>query len=201
MQTRLLIFTFLLCTCVTGRTQKNLNLTIILDKHIDAKKIECSYYDGINDFPVLIADTFINGTLKLEGKFYSSFSSLHIEYRPTSTISYVNDFFVNNLPSEIIIKYNPDNENKVLEYNKIQNATPIYDTSANEMFKKLTTYRKKEIEEVSQLWEKHGNEISRNDSLSLLNQKLVKSLNIRTISFLKDYSENYFSFWYFRPGS
>jgi hypothetical protein len=196
--TKALIFGIFLAISTYSISQKKLDLTISLDKEIDASKIECSYYDGKNDYPVLIADTFINGTLKLKNVFYSDFASFHIDYRINNSTSFYNDFFVNEHPAKIHFNFNANNPNNKLEYKEALSATPIFDTAANEMFKKLTNYRLKEAEELSQLWEKHGGEIKSNDSIALLNQKLFKSLNIRTVSFIKDHSSNYFSFWYFR---
>jgi thiol-disulfide isomerase/thioredoxin len=196
MQKKVIIFILLLFTFQRGNTQKITSLTVILDETIDPKKTYCSYYDGKNT--ILITDTFTNRVLTIKNKFYSSFISFHIEYKTSSSTSYVNDFFVDNKPSKIIFHFSPNDQDNILKYKKIVNATPIYDTSTNKLFKKLVLYRKKEAKEVSDLWEKHGSEINSTDSFSLLNQKLFKSLNIRTLSFLKNYSQNYFSFWYFR---
>jgi len=196
MQKNLLIIIILLSSYQSAFTQKKFDLTIELDKTIDSKKISCSYYNGKNN--IFISDTFTNRVLNLKDKFYSSFVSFHIEYKKNDSASYVNDFFVNEKLARITFQFKPDEQDKVLKYSNIANAVAIYDTNANKIFKQLVRYRRKEALAVSDLWEKHANEIFANDSLLSLNKKLFKALNIRTISFLKNYSQNYFAFWYFR---
>ncbi len=177
-------------------SQKKFDLTILLDRSIDSKKISCSYFDGKKDF--LVTDTFINNTLKLKGTFYSKYVSVHIQYVKSNLASYSNDFFVSERPAKISFHFNENAKDNLLVYGTIINATPCYDTNYNKIFKELVKYRKKEAQAVSDLWEKHGNEINNNDSLMGLNKKLFILLNNRTLSFLKNHSQNYFSFWYFR---
>lgn len=180
--------------CIFG--QKYFTLTIELEKHLDPKKVTCSYYNGQKN--ILVVDTFVNNILKVRDRFYVSFISFHIEYNESSLITYTNDFFISEKPAKINSLFKPDDKNGLLRYRSIYNAIPIYDTSANKLFRQLTKYRLKEAQSVSELWQKYGSEINNNDSLSLLNRQLFKKLNIKTIAFLKRYSQNYFAFWYFR---
>lgn len=186
----------ILVSCNKLFSQKRFDLTIVLNDNIDPKNITCRYYNGETD--ILIKDTFVNKTLVLKENFYSSFVSFHFEYRLSSTNYYTNDFFVNEKPAKIVLQLKSKEQNGWLGYKSIFNALPIYDTSANKIFKQLVHYRRKEALAVSDFWQKHGGELGENDSLAHLNRKLFKSLNIRTISFLKNYPKNYFSFWYFR---
>jgi len=196
MQKKTLFFILLFFSCIHGFTQKITNLTIILDKSINPNNLSCTYYDGKNN--LIVSDTFINSSLRLRAKFYSDFASFHVTYRLSNSISYVNDFFINDRASKIILYIDPNEKYDILRYRGLISAIPIYDTTGNKFFKEMVRYRKKEARAVSELWEKHGNDIMLNDSLSLLNQKLFKSLNIQTLSFLKRHPKNYFAFWYFR---
>lgn len=84
-----------------------------------------------------------------------------------------------------------------LKYNKLENALPVFDTNSNQLFKKLLSYRKKEAQTLDNFINKNGNTYFTNDSLKLLFAKMYKVYNNKAISFLKENSENYFSFWYF----
>src|SRR5690348_3288872 len=103
-------------------SQKKFDLTILLDRSIDSKKISCSYFDGKKDF--LVTDTFINNTLKLKGTFYSKYVSVHIQYVKSNLASYSNDFFVSERPAKISFHFNENAKDNLLVYGTIINATP-----------------------------------------------------------------------------
>ncbi len=191
-----LFIIILILACKNLFSQKRFDLTIVLNDSIDSRNITCQYYNGLTD--IFVKDTFENNTLILKDKFFSDFISVHIEYRVSNSVYYTNDFFINEKPAKITFHFKHSDHENILKYHTIINATPIYDTSANKIFKQLVRYRRKEAETVSDFWQRNGNEIQTNDSLIRLNRNLFKSLNNRTILFLKTYSQNYFSFWYYR---
>ena len=177
-------------------SQRQINLTIRLNKNIDAAKISCSYYNGKKD--IIVTDKFINNILFLKGNLFSEYASFHIEYKKANDVVLVNDFFINEKPAKIEFSDNNEFTEKVLKYSVIINALPIYDTMTNYFFKQLSNFRKNEAKAVSDFLEKNGAEINTNDSLSRLSSNLFKTLNNRTISFFRSDNQNYFSFWYFR---
>jgi thiol-disulfide isomerase/thioredoxin len=176
--------------------KKEFDLTLKLDDSIDAKNISCRYYNGRDE--VFINDTFINNSLRLTGRFFSRYVSFHIEYRINNGASFTNEFFIDNTPAKIDLKFQQNEPNNKLRYNTIVNAIPIYDTSKNQFFKELAFYRAIESEAVSDFWQKNAAEIFRNDSIFGISKTLFKKLNNSTISFLRKHPHDYLSFWYFR---
>ncbi|HEV7781845.1 MAG TPA: TlpA disulfide reductase family protein, partial [Chitinophagaceae bacterium] len=193
---KIILFIVLLTGSAIAFSQKSFHLTIVLDSSINSKNITCRYYNGESD--IIVKDSFVNNSLVLSDKFYSLYSSFHIEYRTDNSAYYTNDFFINEKPATISFRFRPDDPEGVLRYSKRVNAIPVYDTNTNALFKQLVAYRIKEARAVSDFWQKHGGEAYGNDSLMQLNRELFKSLNKRSISFFKKYPQNYFSFWYFR---
>lgn len=176
--------------------EKRFDITVVLDDSIDSEKIFCRYNNGKDDIPVKGA--FIKNLLNVKGRFYSKFISFHIEYRIDKQNSYANEFFIDNHPAKIILKFQPDEPDNVLGYKTVVNAMPIYDTVDNIFFKHLALYRIVEAQAVSDFWGKNAAQIFRNDSLRQVSNRLFKNLNTSTISFLRNHSQDYLSFWYFR---
>lgn len=175
-------------------SQKTFELTIVLDSNVNANNISCTYNNGNDD--INVTDTFVNNVLVLKDVFFPKLVSLHIEYSESLASSLDNYFFINEKPAKLFFHINNDRD-KFLECYKKINAVPIYDTT-NKIYKQLLAVRYKDAQALSDLWQKHGNEINGNDSLSAINRSLQKMLNTHTLSFLKEHSQNYFSFWYFR---
>jgi thiol-disulfide isomerase/thioredoxin len=175
--------------------QKTFNVTIHLDSTIDAKKISCSYDNGKTR--ITVRDTFINNILNLKGNYFSDLASLSISYAVSGSGSYSNEFFITKKPAQINLFYNPQSKDSPIKY-ILHNATPVYDTSSNKILSALMKYRLNEAQALSNLWRKHGHEMNSNDSIQLLHKALIKTLNEKTILFLKEHKNEYFSFWYFR---
>lgn len=79
-----------------------------------------------------------------------------------------------------------------------RSGNSVSDKDSNKITTELVMFRSKEAQALSDLWQKHGSEIGRNDSITLLNKKLFKALNDRTILFLRKYPNDPFSFKIFR---
>jgi thiol-disulfide isomerase/thioredoxin len=78
----------------------------------------------------------------------------------------------------------------------LKNATSVSDS--NKIFMELIMFRSKEAKAMSDLWQQHGSEIGKNDSITLLNRRLFKAVNDRTVLFLRKYPDDSFSFKIFR---
>lgn len=172
-------------------SQKMFDLKLSLDSSINPQKISFHYFDGINN--KIIEDTFYNWELEFKEKFFSEYASVEFMYNTEGKISYSDVFFINEKPSRISLNF----VTGALKYNKLENALPVFDTNSNQLFKKLLSYRKKEAQTLDDFINKNGNTYFTNDSLKLLFAQMYKVYNNKTISFLKENSENYFSFWYF----
>ncbi len=79
----------------------------------------------------------------------------------------------------------------------MENVRPVFDTSSNKLFGKLLVYRRKEAQAVDAFFSMNGYGRYNNDSLQNVFAQTYKAFTERTVSFLKNYSEDYFSFWYF----
>jgi CRISPR/Cas system CMR subunit Cmr4 (Cas7 group RAMP superfamily) len=63
----------------------------------------------------------------------------------------------------------------------LKNATSVSDS--NKIFMELIMFRSKEAKAMSDLWQQHGSEIGKNDSITRLNRRLFKAVNDRTVLF------------------
>lgn len=176
-------------------SQKKFDITITLDSSINSEKIKC-YYENGTDIS-LLTDTFVNNTLNLTGDYYSKFVSFRIDYYSKEN-SLSGNFFIGNIPARIHLAEKNNSKKSHLVFDSILNATLIYDTATNKIWKEFKEYTAKESQTITKFWEKHGNEIGMVDSISLLNQKLNKLRNNRIIKFLKNHPNDYFSFWLFK---
>lgn len=177
-------------------SQKRFDITISLDSNINSKQIFCSYENGKDT--IYVKNKFLNNICKLQGKFHSRFILLRINYTNNDGGYCSNLFSINESPVSIRLTDNKGANETQLSYHKLKNAVPETDTAIARLNEELFTFRKKEAEAVASLFEKHQSEIGRNDSITLLSQKLYKALNDRAILFLRKHPKDYFSFWYFR---
>jgi len=177
-------------------SQKSFDLTVSLDSSINSKNVSCYYDDGIDN--ILVKDTFVNNILKLKADFHSKFVSFRIDYDNKNGKSLSNTFFIDGRPATIHFTGRLKINESQLAYDSIKNALPVFDTATNKIWKELSIYIQKQTQAISDFWEKYGSEIGKSDSITHLNQKLFRSLNDRSIQFLRNYSNDYFSFWFFR---
>lgn len=176
-------------------SQKRFDITISLDSNINSKQIFCSYENGKDT--VYVKNKFVNNICRLKGEFYSKFTTIEIDYFKHAGAYCSNIFSIDNKAAKIHFIDNNSADETQLKYDNIQNATPVSDTATAKLKTELLTFREKQGQAVSDLYEKHHSEIGRNDSITFLSQKLYKSLNDQTILFLRKYPKEYFSFWFF----
>lgn len=177
-------------------SQKTFDITLSLDSTINSNKIFCSYEDGKDT--VYLQNKFVNNICNLTGEFHSKFILLRIDYTNLNGNYCSNLFSINERPAKIHLTYNNSANETRLNFDNLKNANPELDSAIIKLNQELFTFRKKEAVAVANLFEKHQSEIGRNDSITLLSQKLYKALNDRTILFLRKHPKDYFSFWYFR---
>jgi thiol-disulfide isomerase/thioredoxin len=196
-----IIFISILSTfCINlANAQNSFKITIKLDSSISTKNMQIQYYDGKNT--TFLPDTFGNArTFVFKSEYYSPLASFTISYTDSAKNFYGNDFFLNNKPAIINFHFTANKENK-LGYTYIQNATPIYDTVSNKIWVKYRAFMTdssmtKENEEFDAFLKNHPGFVT-NDSLNNVFKKYYKIHINRVMRFLKQYANNYFSFWYF----
>ena len=72
------------------------------------------------------------------------------------------------------------------------------DTAQNIRLKGLLNFTKKEFDAYGKFWKNNSNPESWDDSIKDLSKQLVKTKNEKTIAYLREYPNDYFSFWYFK---
>lgn len=179
--------------------QKSFNVTIKLDSSINPQNVRYQYYDGKNT--TFVPDTFSNKrVIVLKDKFYSPFTSINISYTDSAKAFFDNDFFINDMPATISFYSKPNKGNKLV-YTSIKNAVPIYDTAANKTWAKMVVFMTdttvtKQNEAFDLFLTQHSGFI-KNDSLTRVFNTFYKARLNRSMLFLKQYPDDYFSFWYF----
>jgi len=158
--------------------------------------VTCQYYNGNNN--VEVTDTFINNTLTVKGSYFTEKVTFTISVRNNNIVIYKDEFFITEKPAKVAIYYDLKSDNKMYGNKNLVNALPALDETHNPLYKELLKYRIKESTALSELWKNYGDKIGVNDSITQQSTKLFKTLNKRTILFLKEHAQNYYSFWYFK---
>ena len=198
---RSLIFVFLFAMLFTGmaNAQKTFNVTIKLDSSINPQKAQYQYYNGYDK--VILPDTFGNKrVVVLNDQYCSPFASVLITYSADGKGYSSDDFFVDEKPATIKLSFKP-NKSDQLYYSTIENATPVQDTVNNKNWALMNAFMNdkpgvKENKEFDDFLNQHKN-FYRNDSLRKVFNGFHKRRLNRIMAFLKQYPDDYFSFWYF----
>ncbi|PWK77788.1 peroxiredoxin [Mucilaginibacter oryzae] len=195
------VFVFLLAMLFTviANAQKKFNVTIKLDSSINPQKVHYQYYNGYDK--VLLPDTFGNKrAVTLTDQYCSPFASVVVAYDGSDGKRYSSDdFFVSDKPAMISLKLKP-NSDALINYTSIKNVTPLDSAYCKTVaLKKAFMIDKsvtKENEAFDNFLTQHGN-FNQNDSLRSVFRGFYKRYLNRTMAFLKQHSDDYFSFWYF----
>lgn len=185
-----------LCFLQHASAQKKFSVTIVADSSIDFNGLHCQYYNGFDQ--VFVPDTFTGNTITLTDEFISKFVSFDVSYN-NGDYQGAYTFFVDEKPAIIHIRSVKDKGESNLQYSNLENATDIYDTTTNLLLKELRIFQKEENEGLSKLWtNNNSSDIWHNDSLRAINDNLQSKRTEKTILFLKNHPNEYFSFWYFQ---
>lgn len=177
-------------------SQQRFDITVTLDSSINSRNVKCYYENGTDFSPII--DTFINNTLNIIGDYYSKFVSFRIDYYGKEN-SLSGNFFIGDKPAKIHLSEKNNSKKSQLAFDSIKNAKLVFDTINNKIWQGLLdVYKEKEVQSLSDFYEKHGSEIDRVDSITLQRNELFKFRNNRAIQFLKNYRNDYFSFWVFK---
>jgi|GEM_PF-1296781 len=176
--------------------QKHFQLTIKLDSSINPKNIWYQYSTGKTTFtsPTTINQ---NTEIVLKDSYFTKYASFKIMYTDKEGTTYLSDFFLWDKPAEINFYCKPNTE-QLLLYKHIKNALPVYDTATNKTYRELTHFNKDENLALYNFSQKHQKQLYSNDSIKMVYAQMLKSIQIRSMQFLKKYPDDYFSFWYFK---
>jgi thiol-disulfide isomerase/thioredoxin len=176
--------------------QKTFNVTIKLDSSINPKKVHYQYDNGKSI--IFMPDTFgDNRTIVLRGAYYSQYAAFNINYSDSAKNYFGNDFFLTDTPAKIDFYFKP-NKDGSLDYSHIENAVRVYDTVDNKILLNLWAFTKKEGMALGTFFNQNKGALGRNDSIKQEFVKLYKTRIKRAMLFLRNYPDDYFSFWYFR---
>lgn len=191
-----ILFVLLLFFWAVTFSQKPFKISIKLGGLINPKNISFSYYTGKET--KFIPDTFISKSIHLEGEFYSEKLVLSVFYK--DSIYYGSFFFIDTLPAKIVLSFSPGLKGPSFHHKYIENATPVFDTS-NIIYAKIALtgaeYNKKIHSFKVNYW-KNIREKQPDDTLYASYLKLIKDQNVQYLKILREYSHDYFSFWYFK---
>jgi peroxiredoxin len=191
----LLISSFLALPLISA-AQKHFQITVKLDNGIDPQRVQCHYNNG-KDL-VFYRDVFKNSRQTvLKGTYYSKYASFSIYYLNKDTVYYISDFFLGEKPANITFHYKPNPE-QLLLYSHINNARPVYDTVTNKTYRDLSRYNKAEGLANYAFYQKNKDQLGSSDSLMKVYKQNTRSLDRRSMRFLKNHSDDYFSFWLFK---
>lgn len=181
---------------------KTFNLTLKFDSTINPKRVWYRYDNGKDP---AFEDTV--GTVKtatIKAKYYSPLASVTISYMDTTHAIYSNNFFIGEKPASITLHFKPNtgqnNTSWQLGYTSIQNATLVFDTLDNKGWGRIIKMREKYSKDVSiplDDFMKHNPNFNQNDSVRTLFNNYYKAYIRRDMSYLKQYPNDYYSFWFF----
>jgi thiol-disulfide isomerase/thioredoxin len=185
---------FLLTTVSICYSQKEMDLTIRVERGIDQSKISFNFFNGRTD--ITVSDTFQHNELKLRRSFFSEVVTLKISNKMQDGSEDSRMFFVGDKKAVISIKPNEQLKDGTLRF-AVSNATIVTDTAANELYRDVYRRRLATADLISALYEKFQGEALNSDSVKQLHDKYFKKLNSETMDFLKEHASEYFSLWYF----
>jgi len=186
----------LVCLVTVASAQKKFQIRIKLDTSIASQKIKYQYDDGRQT--VFFPDSLSNKTnVILRGKYFSKYASFTVSYLTKENQLYLNTFFLGEQPAQIDLYYRP-NPNQALSYKKLLNAQDVFDSTTNKTYRDLIHFNKDYNIAIWKFSQKHLSQLNKNDSLRKIYKGMLNSVNERTLSFLKEHSNDYFSFWYFK---
>jgi|GEM_PF-2255182 hypothetical protein len=182
---------------------KTFNLTLKFDSTINPKRVWYHYDNGRGPG---VDDTVGAGkTAIIKGEYYSPLASVTISYMDTTHTIYGNDFFIGEKPASITLHFKPitghnDKNIWLLGYTSIKNAILIFDTLDNKGWGRIIKMREKYSKDVAtplyDFTQRNPN-FNKNDSLRTIFNNYYKAYIRRDMSYLKQYPDDYYSFWFF----
>lgn len=175
----------------TVSAQQKINLLLSFSGQYAESDFKITINDGINGFGI---DSVINNKSLINKELFAPYAHLSIIYKGDQSY----DYFIGPNPAEIHLSITKEKDNiERLDCSAV-NATRIMDTTTSNLYKGLFELRKRHAEPIASFWQKHGNNFMSSDSLMRQYADIIKTFDSITIDYLKDYPEDYFSFWFFK---
>lgn len=182
----------LFCFCDVF-AQKQFDLTVTIDSTIDINRLNANYSDGKSIFPFRYQ--FTKDAFRVKGALYAEKAYVQFQYNFKNAGVVDQDFFIGSEPAVISLSADPDNGQLKIIKNK--NASLVYDTSINPIYKEITDSSLSARESFNAFMENDFAKMQDNDSLKKKCDSLMKRMINAYLPVLKKYSQEYFSFWYF----
>lgn len=171
--------------------QRKTNLMLSFNGQYGQNDFKITIGDGINGFEI---DSIVNNKTLINREFFAPYAHISITYKGNQSYNY----FIDTTAANINISIIKDNNGTAILDCMALNATRILDTTTNTVCRNLFRLRKKHAEPVSSFWQKNGNAFMKSDSLKRQYADIIKTFDGITIDYLKDYPNDYFSFWFFK---
>lgn len=174
------------------QAQKKFSVTIALSPQFAKEKMKFSYDNGISD--VAVEPVLENGHLVLSGTYYSEYASLKVMYPGKEEGShYGMYFFLGDVPATISFADTPD-ANPLKEYK----TSMAYAHSSMGEDKYIEFVRDAE-NELMEFMAAHRGKM--NDSLRRLIPEKFDKIAAKSVDFIVQNPDLYYSFWLFRTGT
>lgn len=178
--------------CTMG--QNKFHICIQIPDTLGNRKILCTYDDGIK--LTNVTDTFSQNKLNISGVFYGKYATLKVDYIINDSVYFFNDYLIGTKPAKLCFWENKENIATAPFKNcTLSNAIEVNKTVFS---KERSRFSQKEIEEMNVFWDKYGNSMRGNDSLTAIFNQRLYNLNRRDLQFIIKNPKDYLSFWFFR---
>lgn len=175
--------------CSVG--QKAFNLTVNIDKTIDARKLLIYCNNGAND--IYATDSFKNNSLSIKGKYYSKYVTVHLIYDANSSNAFYHEFWITDKKAIINLKGKAGGD--LFDNCRLVNAIDIYKAN-KKLSDNLKNYTIDELNNMSALWKNSDQYKNRSTFDSLQKERFISILKKSSV-YIKKHNNNYFYFWYF----
>ena len=193
------IFLFLAHLYVTtcfAQPPKKFNVDIALPASVNPIYIQLYYEDGKQ--LTRVTPNFKENRMTLTAPYTGKYATIRIIYRdgnPTYKFREFDKFWVADQPA--VIRFKPNTTGYLLSERELVNAIDVW-SNGEETFEKYIAQEKKDFNDY---YAANEAKLEKNDSLTWhsLDQKTDK-VQLKTLDFIKQNGNLYFSFWYFRQG-
>ncbi|WP_169305705.1 TlpA family protein disulfide reductase [Sphingobacterium alkalisoli] len=184
------IFRALICLLLLSQAlcAQTTDLRIFIDTAVDEKNVVIHYLDGIDVH--LVNDRIKDRALILREPLYGHLAKIQVTQRHGDN-SFV--LHINDKPAVINIIHSDSS----LAYSHNENVINFYDTLTNPLYSKLREVTIKEWSSIKNLWDRHSDQLTKDDSIKNLHSDRIKMLFSKVHPLLSDNASNYFSFIYF----
>jgi thiol-disulfide isomerase/thioredoxin len=190
----LFLFGFFFSISFSGFSQeyRKSDITIRFSPSFYPEKFKIIYSDGIRGYYNPKAKLT---WLKIERQFQSTFASIEVLYpNDDKNVSYSRaGFFVSDKPAEIRFFKNDTSENRLASH-KLVNAWTFDEMGASSYNK----YNENETRDYDNFYTIYAHMIQNSDSLKQILKGKEEAKNNKSIEFIKDHGDLYYSFWAFR---